>query len=78
MMESFLKFKNLFFYFTILQHLNANARLLTTICSATSFALTVALTSLLAFHLIHIGRNITTVEFHIKEIFVDVNDNILI
>ena len=38
------------------------------------FALTLALGSLLTFHLVHIGKNITTVEFHIPEIFYDVSD----
>jgi len=34
------------------------------ICAASSLALVLALTWLLSFHIIQIGRNITTVEYH--------------
>jgi hypothetical protein len=49
--------------------LNANQRLLAGICASTSFGLDVSLTLLLLFHLEHLSKNITTVEYHIKEIY---------
>ena len=49
--------------------MKANSRLLCGVCAATSFGLDVSLTLLLGFHLEHLSKNITTVEYHIKEIY---------
>ena len=51
--------------------LKANSKFLCQMCALTCLLLCLSMGTLLAFHLYHIAKNVTTVEFHIEEMKTD-------